>query len=86
METAAGPESYTLFGTLGCHLCEVAEGMLESVSEEHPEFSFEKVDISQSDSLFERYGIRIPVLQNPAGRELGWPFTAAQLSEFIAQG
>lgn len=79
--SANGP--YTLFGTSACHLCEVAEAMLVSLCEVNPQLSYQKVDISDSDSLFERYGVRIPVLRDAAGQELGWPFTAAQLRAFV---
>jgi len=78
-----GGASYTLFGTTACHLCEVAEEMLVSLCEANPDIVFQKVDISDSDALFERYGIRIPVLRDEQGRELGWPFTAAQLDAFV---
>lgn len=44
----------------------------------------EDVDISESDALLERYGVRIPVLQHPDGRELNWPFSQAQLQGFLA--
>jgi hypothetical protein len=43
----------------------------------------EEVDISDSEALFERYGVRIPVLQHPDARELGWPFSPDQLQEFL---
>jgi hypothetical protein len=45
---------------------------------------FEEVDISESEELFERYGLRIPVLQHPDKRELNWPFTQGQLQAFLA--
>ena len=83
MEKAAEPVAYTLFGTSACHLCELAEDMLEAIRQAEPGIIVEKVDISASDELFERYGVVIPVLRDPLGRELGWPFTAAQLREFI---
>jgi hypothetical protein len=41
------------------------------------------VDISESDVLFARYGVTIPVLQHPDGRELNWPFSAPQLRDFL---
>lgn len=47
------------------------------------DLAFEKVDISTSDQLFERYGVRIPVLRHADGRELDWPFSIEQLGEFI---
>ncbi|MEJ2531539.1 MAG: glutaredoxin family protein [Halioglobus sp.] len=68
-----------LYGTSACHLCEIAEAMLEGRG-----VAFDKVDISTSDDLFERYGVRIPVLQRPDGRELGWPFSETELAEFLA--
>lgn len=43
----------------------------------------EEVDIVESDSLFERYGVLIPVLQHPDQRELSWPFSPEQLQEFM---
>ena len=46
--------------------------------------AFDKVDVSTSDTLFERYGVRIPVLRHPDGRELGWPFAEADLAAFLA--
>jgi hypothetical protein len=68
-----------LYGTSACHLCEVAEALLN-----RQEAVFSKVDISESDTLFERYGLLIPVLHHPDGRELNWPFSEAQLSTFLA--
>ena len=45
--------------------------------------AFEEVDISDSDSLFERYGVSIPVLQHPDQRELNWPFSREQVQAFM---
>tara|TARA_R110001592_G_scaffold240929_2_gene501219 strand:- start:39712 stop:39969 length:258 start_codon:yes stop_codon:yes gene_type:complete len=78
-----GEGAYTLFSTSACHLCEVAEEMLIALCQQNPDIVFEKVDISDSDMLFERYGIRIPVLRSERGEELGWPFTAVQLEAFV---
>ena len=42
------------------------------------------VDISESDHLITQYGSRIPVLKSDASNhELGWPFDARQLINFI---
>ena len=44
----------------------------------------ELVDIADSDSLFESYGLRIPVLRRvDTGQELGWPFDTAQVVNFL---
>ena len=70
-----------LFGTDGCHLCEMA---LELVREAQSLIllSVEEVDIAQDDALVERYGIRIPVVMRD-GRELNWPFNHDALMEFL---
>ena len=48
------------------------------------EFDLDVVDINDSDELFERYGVSIPVLRHPEGKELNWPFSAQQLRDFLA--
>ena len=64
-----------------CHLCEEAEALLAVVA---PGRVFETVDIEDDIRLLDRYGIRVPVLRHePDGAELGWPFDAMQLSEFL---
>jgi hypothetical protein len=53
-------------------------------------WSVEEVDISESDELFERYGLTIPVLRLEDGledgRELNWPFNEETLRRFLGQG
>ena len=73
--------SYILYGTTACHLCDLAEGLL--LAHHSEALTFSKVDISESEALFERYGVRIPVLAAVGGAELNWPFTAAQLTRFL---
>ena len=74
-----------LYGTSACHLCEVAQEMLDHYSAHSIQISYTKCDISESDDLFHRYGIRIPVLQRGDGAELDWPFSAQQLALFLAR-
>ena len=76
-------EPYILYGTSACHLCELAEALLLSFDEGEKCPEFEKVDIAESDELFECYGVRIPVLRHPDGSELNWPFTAQDLTLFL---
>jgi len=76
-------QRFILYGTSACHLCELAEAMIEARWQSGSQFELEKVDISASDALFERYGVLIPVLQHPDGRELNWPFTPDQLALFL---
>ncbi len=72
---------YELFGTAGCHLCEEAEELLRRALAGK---DFERVDIALDPELSERYGIRIPViLDRESGAELGWPFDAGGLAEFL---
>ncbi|HKS12786.1 MAG TPA: glutaredoxin family protein [Pseudomonas sp.] len=71
-----------LLGTLGCHLCEVAEALLMPFVEHG--LLVELVDISENDALFERYSLTIPVLRRcDSGAELGWPFDAEQVVAFL---
>ena len=69
----------TLYGTSACHLCEQAAAMLRQAGAD-----FSEVDISESDALFERYGLLIPVLRAQQGEELNWPFSGAELRQFLA--
>lgn len=74
----------TLFHTDHCHLCEQAAALCAAVL--NPDyFTITHVDIAHSDTLIERYGVRIPVLREEAsGRELGWPFDVEQLIAFLS--
>ena len=79
MKRGIPPQQCQLYSTSACHLCDIAEGLLLDAG-----VMFEKVDISDSDELFERYGLLIPVLQRPDGKELNWPFSADQLQVFMS--
>lgn len=71
-----------LFGTLGCHLCEVAEAVLMPFVEHG--LLVELVDIAEREDWVEDYGLRIPVLRrNDSGAELEWPFEAEQVAHFL---
>lgn len=75
--------SYRLYSTLGCHLCEQAKPLVESVLGPSGE-AWREVDIVESEQLVERYGVRIPVLHNvQSGEELGWPFDLPQLQAWL---
>ncbi|EPJ96643.1 hypothetical protein D3C76_1278890 [compost metagenome] len=71
-----------LFGTLGCHLCEVAEAELMPFVEHG--LLVELVDIAESEATAETYGLRIPVLRRiDTDAELDWPFDAEQVVAFL---
>lgn len=77
-------ETFKLYGTSACHLCEIAQAMITTHTEANDDLDVMEVDVSDSDTLFERYGVRVPVLQHPDGRELDWPFTEVGLQDFFA--
>lgn len=71
-----------LFGTLGCHLCEVAEAMLMPLVDHG--LLVELVDIADDETLYDAYGLRIPVLRRADTRaELDWPFDVEQVVAFL---
>lgn len=71
-----------LFGTLGCHLCEIAEAEIMPLVEHG--LLVELVDITDPDDLTEAYGLRIPVLRRvDTGAELDWPFDEEQVVAFL---
>ncbi|OOF04030.1 glutaredoxin family protein [Salinivibrio sp. MA607] len=76
-----------LFSTEGCHLCEQAWSLYQSLGYQTP---LATLDIAFDDTLFERYGVTIPVIaiRNQAGEvsaELGWPFDHIQLQAWLSQ-
>jgi hypothetical protein len=77
------PLQVILYSTSACHLCELAAGFLQPFVEAGV-CRVQTRDISDSEALIERYGVRIPVLRLGNGRELDWPFDTAQLAAFLA--
>ena len=76
------PPECQLFGTLGCHLCEVAEALLMPFVEHG--LLVELVDIAEREDWVEQYGLRIPGLRrSDTGAELNWPFDAEQVVTFL---
>ncbi|MCZ6829649.1 MAG: glutaredoxin family protein [Gammaproteobacteria bacterium] len=75
--------SLLLFTTEACHLCEQALSLLQPWLQRG--WSLREVDISESEELFQRYGLIIPVLrQEGSGRELHWPFDRDSIARFLA--
>ncbi|MCE9663647.1 glutaredoxin family protein [Halomonas sp. M5N1S17] len=72
-----------LYTTLGCHLCERQESLLTLLLQ--GEYHLEKVEISEDDALIERYGVRIPVLADEAGKELDRGFEPPRLAAWLAE-
>lgn len=71
-----------LYTTEGCHLCEQAEALLQSVG-----VAIKRVDIAEDEDLLTLYGTRIPVLQrSDTGQELAWPFDGVAIDHFLIRG
>lgn len=71
---------FTLYHADGCHLCEQAHDLLlQQLEVKH----IELVDIVSSETLIEKYQIKIPVVVDKNNKELFWPFDALKLREFI---
>lgn len=71
-----------LFGTLGCHLCEVAESVLLPFVEHG--LLVELLDIIEREEWVSQYALTIPVLRRTDnGAELNWPFEAEQVASFL---
>ena len=51
----------TLYGRPGCHLCDDARAVLQSIRQRVP-FALEEVDITADDALHRRYLERVPVI------------------------
>ncbi|WP_394176921.1 glutaredoxin family protein [Thalassotalea litorea] len=72
-----------LYGTQGCHLCEMAMSLCEqsqSIQQEQLVYR----DIIDDPKWLQQYKLTIPVIEIE-GRStvLGWPFDLEQLNEFI---
>ncbi|MEZ5539375.1 MAG: glutaredoxin family protein [Pseudomonadales bacterium] len=71
-----------LYGTLGCHLCEVAEQLLLPFVAQG--WQVELADIAEDDVLLARFSLTIPVLEDvDTGQLLNWPFDTTQLYAFL---
>jgi hypothetical protein len=69
-----------LFQRDDCHLCDLALEVLALARVP----DFDSVFIDGDDALEARYGTRVPVLRDDAGRELDWPFNVEGLRAWLA--
>ncbi|MDB2330129.1 glutaredoxin family protein [Alteromonas sp.] len=66
-----------------CSLCDHADTELANTSH-YRTLSIEKVNVRENSELYHLYGARIPVLKrDDNGSEIGWPFSTADLEEFL---
>lgn len=73
--------SLTLYSTAHCHLCEEAMTLLIGLKG----LDVNVVEISESHTLTELYGARIPVLRrNDNNTEIAWPFDMHAIVQFAS--
>ena len=78
-------KEYILYGTSGCHLCDVAESIISTAIKNHA-ITYIKQDIVEEDNLLNQYALTIPVFKSLATQEeLCWPFTEEGIQAFIRQ-
>ena len=91
--------SFILYSTTACHLCDDALSILNDLHEQMLAlakeqgfsvqnqliYTIELVDVADDSSLLDIYGPRIPVLNFPSSsEELAWPFDIQSAYQFIS--
>ncbi|WP_369915974.1 glutaredoxin family protein [Xanthomonas sp. NCPPB 3005] len=71
--------SLTLYQRDDCHLCDQALLVLAQARVG----DLDSIFIDDDPALEARYGERVPVLRDAAGRELQWPFDPAQVTGWL---
>ncbi|UYB53520.1 glutaredoxin family protein [Xanthomonas sp. AM6] len=74
--------SLTLYQRDDCHLCDQALAVLAQARVGE----LDSVFIDGAADLEARYGERVPVLRDAAGRELQWPFDPPRVRAWLAAG
>lgn len=75
---------FVLYGSEGCHLCELALALCEELIAEQ---QLTVVDIVDEEHLVAQYGVHIPVLKRTQdNKELYWPFNQEDVYEFYQYG
>ncbi|KQT44056.1 MULTISPECIES: glutaredoxin family protein [unclassified Methylophilus] len=67
-----------LYGTLGCHLCEDAERVLQALA-----LTYKTIDIIDDNQLLEKFETSIPVLKGTGETYLYWPFNETQVFTWL---
>jgi glutaredoxin len=68
----------TLYGKVGCHLCDDARALLDELAAD-VEFDLREIDILGDSTLYERYKYRIPVIAIDGREALEGRFDLADL-------
>jgi hypothetical protein len=73
-----------LMGTSGCHLCELAEQIINDHLSSNQLWLIERIDIAEQEQWQAQFALLIPVLFHPESKkQLGWPFDAQQVNLFF---
>lgn len=73
--------AYTLYGSDGCHLCELAQAICAQLIDAE---QLAHVDIVDDEKLVELYGVHIPVLERMNdGEKLFWPFELSDVEALL---
>jgi len=76
-------KQYILYGASGCHLCDEAESIVNTVIKSESIIYF-KQDIAEDSDLLNQYAFNIPVFKCiTSHKELHWPFTEDAIKSFI---
>jgi len=73
-----------LLGTSGCHLCELAEQIIDDCLSINQAWIIEAIDIAEQEQWQAEFALLIPVLYHPESQtKLGWPFDLQQVKLFF---
>ncbi len=73
-----------LLGTSDCHLCELAEHIINDYLSSNQTWLIERIDIAEQEQWQEQFALLIPVLYHPESqKQLGWPFDLQQVNLFF---
>lgn len=83
LNTAENNNQWWLLGTSGCHLCDIAEQIINQFQAVQP-ISYQYVDIADFDeALMMEFATTIPVVLTPSKR-LNYPFSVMDLQQLLA--
>ena len=74
-------KSVTLYTRAGCHLCEEAEATIRATA--GADVDVVLVDIDADPALYERYTVRVPVVEVDGVEIAEYEVDAAQLAAFL---
>ncbi len=84
LNTADNPDMWWLLGTMGCHLCRLAEEVLSQFQAVQP-ITYQYIDIADFDeTLMMHFATTIPLIMTPTQR-LNYPFSVLDLQQLLAK-